>query len=564
MPDHGPSSPRPRSGAALAAAALAAALAGCTGVIADPNGSSGGGAVDVPGDGETPTIERDYGEFTPAPSAMRRLTARQYRNVVEDVFGPDVRLGAELEADEETEIFSSIGASQVATSNRGVEQYRAAALDIAAQVVSTRAHPALETCAPTSSTDDCIEDVVGEIGSFLFRRPLEAEEIGRYASIVGAAGEDPALLELGLTYALAALLQSPSFLYVPQVGEPDADLGLQRFTSLEMASRLSLFLWDSGPDQELLDAALRGDLDAPAGVEAQARRMLEAPRARTLPSRFFGEAWNIAKLVVEDKNATAFPDWGPELLASHRGEVDHFLEDLVFDRDGDVREVLVGTETFVDSRLAAFYGMDVDAGDGFVRAPLGDLRRGLLTSGAVVSANSPSDRTSPTHRGLFVVERILCEEIPPPPANVDDVLDASSDPAAPTTLRERLEQHRTDPVCAGCHGLFDPLGLTFESFDAIGRFRTEDDGIAVDTSGELDGTTFHDVTDLADYLYDDPRTPRCVTEQLYELAVGHELEPGEAAVVDSLSGSFVADGHRFRELAVALVTSDGFRYLAVE
>ena len=543
-------------------APLLALATACTGVIDDPSGIAGEGASRSPG--ETPTVEREYGPFSPAGAPMRRLTQAQYRNVIADLFG-DLTITSDLEADETTAAFSSIGASTVATSNRGVEQYQVAALEIAEQVLATsERHPILAGCAPSSSTDPCIAGVVEHFGELLFRRPLAADEVDRYAAIAGAAGEEPTLLALGMRYVLAALLASPSFLYVPQVGELDPDLGLQRFTSYEMAARLALFLWDSGPDRELLDAARAGDLDTPEGIAEQARRMLAAPRARTLPSRFFGEAWGVGALAWEDKNTDVFPAWTPELLTSMRGEVDRFLEDLVFARDADIREVLVARETFVDAELAAFYGLDSPAGGGFERVSLDGTRHGLLTAGAVVAANSPSDRSSPTHRGLFVIERILCEEIPPPPANVDDTLVRDGDPDAPTTLRERLERHRTDPTCAGCHQLFDPLGMTFESFDAVGTFRTHDGDLPVDTRGELDDATFEDVGDLAQYLYEDPRTPRCMAEQVYELAVGHELTTGEEAVLESVAEGLIEDGHRFNELVVHVVTSDGFRYLATE
>ena len=185
-------------------------------------------------------------------------------------------------------------------------------------------------------------------------------------------------------------------------------------------------------------------------------------------------------------------------------------------------------------------------------------RVGLLTSAAVIAANSPTDRTSPTYRGVFVLERVLCEEPPPPPANVSTELPA--DPGLP--LRQRLEQHRSDPACKACHGLFDPLGLTFEGFDAIGRERTLDAGLPVDTSGTFGDKTFTGVKDLAAYLASDPRTERCFAHQLSDYATGHAETPGEAGVVDSLRDALVGGGYRFDSLVQALTKGPSFRYLA--
>ena len=229
------------------------------------------------------------------------------------------------------------------------------------------------------------------------------------------------------------------------------------------------------------------------------------------------------------------------------------------ERDGDLRDLLLGSSSFANGMLGTVYGVDVD-GETFEPTSLTDGRTGLLTSGAVIAAISPSDRTSPTHRGVFVMEDLLCEEIPPPPANVNDTLE-QPDTSEAETLRDKLEQHREDPVCAACHEMFDRrLGFTFENFDAIGRFREMENDIPIDATGELGDVTFTGVKDLANYVAEDPRFTSCMTERLFAFAAGHEAADGERPVMDEVTEQL--RGHyRFRQLVLQLVTSDAFRFL---
>jgi hypothetical protein len=452
----------------------------------------------------------------------------------------------------------------VGTSQLGAEQYRDAALDIAGQVfrrnVSTpTAYPYLRNCAPASAADPCVATFIRAVGMRLFRRPVTDDEVQRYGKIIGSDGTTPDKLALSLQYALGAMLASPSFLYVVQVGEKEPATGALRFSGYEMASRLAYTIWDSTPDPELLDAAGKGQLLTPEGLTAQVRRMLEMPRARSLPVRYFGESWKVAKLGVDDKSTTVYPLWTDAVLRGYRGEFARLLEDKVFDRPGDLRGLFDARETFVNSAIGKVYKTPTTSTD-FVKMALDQNRAGVLTTGAVISANSPGERSSPTYRGVFVRERVLCQEIPPPPPDVNDELPAGQ--AAGTTLREQLEQHRRNPACAGCHSIIDPIGLTFENFDGIGAYRTMDNGQLIDSAGELDGAPFNSVREMATALRNDPRTASCIAEQLYDFATGHRHTAGEAGVVAALSDGFAAQGHDFKNLIAGVATSVGFRYLA--
>ena len=452
--------------------------AGCYSGVGDHDGNDPGAADGADGGADGADGGGDDGDpvpagFEPAPGAMFRLTVSQYHNSIRDIFGPEIIVGVDLDVDESTELFKSIGASKVGTSVAGVEAYRAAAFGIAEQVFADpSAHGWLSGCTATSSADPCVRDALTEVGGRLWRRPMTDEEVGRYAALVDAPfeeGQDP---QLGFQYAIAALIESPNFIYVPMIGEPTEQEGVRRYTSYEMASRLSLLLWDSTPDDELLDAAAAGDLLTAEGIEAQTRRMLTDDKATDMLARFFGEAWNVDGLTLIGKDPSAFPNWSQDIVDDYRTEFRMVLEQMMVD-DTDARSLFDRTTTFASPELAALYGLPpgdpADAVDGFSEIELGDQRFGLLTSGAVLAANSPTDRSSPTKRGKFVLERLLCGFVPPPPPNVDDTLPV--DDGQPKTTREMLEQHRENPSCAGCHNLVDPLGVTLENYDGIGLWR---------------------------------------------------------------------------------------------
>jgi hypothetical protein len=526
----------------------------------DTGGDDAGG-----GGGDDETGGADDGSvagLVPGPGGMRRLTNQQYANSIADVFGPEVQLDSLLEPDESTEAFLSIGAFKVGTSELGVEQYQDAAYEIALQVFGNRAsYPLLDNCRPTDAADPCISEFIGYYGLRLWRRPLTDEELQRHVALVSAEGTTEEALDLGLQYALAALLQSLNFVYVVQVGEPDSGSAFLRYTDWEMASRLSYGLWDSVPDDALLEAAERGELVTHDGVREQAERMLLEPRARGLATRFFAENFGVLSLSESDKNPEVYPLWTAELVDALKKEFEWFLEDLVVERDGDIREIFDAKTTFVDPVLAEFYGLPAPETNGD-QAELDDTRWGLLTSGAVIAANSPSDRTSPTHRGKFVLEQLLCSSVPPPPPNVSDELPTDEEDTEPETLREILERHRNDPTCSGCHSLMDPLGFTFENYSGIGEYRTEDNGLPVDAAGEFEGTQLDSVADLAAYLRQDERTGPCIARQLFRFAVGHEIADGEQVAIDDLSARYAEDGHSFQGLVIELVSSEGFRLLA--
>lgn len=560
-----------RTLALVCVCAVVATLSSCQGAVGTTDDATGGGGsggegagatggddVNVsPGAGGT-GVTVNQKAFAPMVAHMFRLTREQVSNIVNDVFGNKVNLTKPIEADETNEVFLAEGAASVATSARGVEQYEDAAFDVATQALAQRSAIAwLAACQPKSESDACIAKLVADVGQRLWRRPLSDAEVRAYASIVGLSGSDAAARDMGMTYLLAALLQSPNFIYVAFVGEPDDATGMRRLTGYEMASRLSLFLWNSGPDAELLAAAGAGKLDEVAGITEQAARMLAHPRARAMVTKFFSESWKVSRLNEASKDPSVFPDWSPALLESYKGEFRRVLEDIVFERDADIREVLTGTKTFADAAVAKAYGITV-SGSGFVSANLRASQSGLLTSGAVMAANAFSQRTSPTQRGVFVREQILCDEVPAPMQGVDTSLKEAD---ANLPLRERLAEHRTNPACASCHALFDPIGLAFEEFDGMGRYRSTEAGKAIKTSGTIDDEPFSDPRGLAAFVSRQPRTATCLAKQLLTFATGGEVGEKQEGAVELVAERTTQANHSFKKLVLNLVASPAFRFI---
>lgn len=499
---------------------------------------------------------------TPAAPALRRLTQTQYVNAVRSLFGSDIYVPTNLEPDNEVEGLFSVGASTTSLSSYGVELYEAAAFDIADQVVDDAARYAtFVTCTPAGADDaDCAEEVLAPLVRAAWRRPVTDAELATLVTLATNIGTAEASFPEGIRYALGAILQSPYFLYRIENGAEDAaDPEHRPLTEYELASRLSFLLWNTIPDAELLAAAEAGDLATDAGIEAQARRMLADDRAHDGVRNLFSEIFQLYNLDDLDKDPGTFTHASPELGPSAKEETLLGLEAVILDEDTDFRDLFVTQRTFVDRRLAALYEIPAPAEDGFgeVTLPEDGGRRGLLGQGSFLLMQSHAVASSATKRGKFVRTTILCQEIPAPPADVDTSI-PEPDATSPT-LRDRIKTHLEDPTCAGCHGLTDPIGLGYENFDGIARWRTTENGATIDASGTLDGVDFTNAWDLAGVIRDHERLGPCFTQHLYRYSTGRGIADGEDALVGWLGQGFAENGYSFKELLVDTVLSDGFR-----
>ncbi len=500
--------------------------------------------------------------FEAVPASLTRLTRSQYGNLVRDLFGAGVVVPARLEPDVAQAGFFSVGAGRTSISPRGVEQYEAAAFDIAAQVLRPEGRGWL-ACTPSGPEDAaCYREILAPLTRRAWRRTPTADELDGLVALALDAGRTLGDPFEALAFPVAQLLQSPHFLFRAELGEPDADGTGRRYSSVEMASRLAFFLWNTGPDAALLDAGEAGELVTEAGLRAAAERLLADPRAEAAVRNFFVEHLGLMALDDLTKDPTVFVHASPDLALSAREETLRTLAHVIFDLDTDVRTLFTTRTTFVDRRLAALYGVPAGAQEGFaqVELPADGPRAGLLGHASVLMVNAHAVSSSATRRGAFIRKALLCDVIPPPPADVDTSLPEPS--GERPTMRDRLSSHAANPTCAGCHAIMDPIGLGLEQFDGIGRFRTTEAGATIDPTGDVDGVFFEDARALGEALAASDKVGPCLVKRVYRYATGHEETLGEIAEIDRLAQRFASQGHRLQALLLDVVLSPGFRTVA--
>ncbi|MCA9621258.1 MAG: DUF1592 domain-containing protein, partial [Myxococcales bacterium] len=505
--------------------------------------------------------------FEPAPANMRRLLGRQYVNTVEDLLGAAAAEAAGPPGDVALNGFDSIGAAQLSIGDSQVVDYEASARAVAAAARADGTRMAeLSGCVATGPDDAaCHRAYVERFGRLAFRRTMTDGEVDRYVAIAQAAAEAYGEFDAGLEYATAAILEAPSFIYRIELGEPDPyDEGRRVLTGTEMASRLSYFLLDSTPSEDLLDLAESGGLDDAEGVRAAARDMLEEPKARNAVGAFYSELFKLRNLETLGKDQGTFPDYNPALAASMRGETLAFIEHLVFEEKGSFEALLSAPYTFVDPTLADFYGVEYPAGEtGFVQVelPSEQRRAGLLSQAGILATFAHSDGSSPTLRGKFVRESLLCQSIPAPPNNVSTVLPPDIEAK---TKKEKLSEHMENPSCKGCHVMMDPIGFALENFDGIGKFRELDNGAVIDATAEADDLgRFDGPAELGAALAEQPEVLECVVRNFYRHAAAHVEVTGEKVAIAKIDAAFAESGYQLKEMMVELVTNEAFRYVGV-
>lgn len=396
-----------------------------------------------------------------------------------------------------------------------------------------------------------------------YRRPVTDDDLRKPLAFYREGRAEGGGFEAGIEHALTALLVSPQFLLRVETDPPDLAPGTPyRIGDYELASRLSFFLWSSLPDDPLLDAAGRGDLRRPAGLEAQVRRMLADPRAENLVTNFAGQWLHLRKLDEVVPDLRLFPDFDDNLRQAFRRETELFIGEIVRE-DRSIGELLHADYTYLNERLAKHYGIPHIYGSRFRRVSLAAdparQRGGLLRHGSVLTVTSYATRTSPVIRGHWILENLIGSPPPPPPPNIpaldDNVVSAS------LPIRERLAAHRADPACASCHNVMDPVGFALENFDAVGRWRTFEEGKTVDAAGGLpDGSTLTGVAALERGLLQRPELfAGTFAEKLLIFALGRGVEPHDGPALRAIVRQASADNYRFSSLILALVNSAPFQ-----
>jgi hypothetical protein len=367
--------------------------------------------------------------------------------------------------------------------------------------------------------------------------------------------------EAGISRALTRILVAPEFLFrLERDPSTVAPGGVYRVSDLELASRLSFFLWSSIPDDQLLDVATRGQLSTPAILEQQVRRMLRDARSRSLVTNFAGQWLWLRNLQAAAPNPDIFPEWDDSLRQAFRTETELFLESTIRE-DRRVLDLLNADYTFVNERLARHYGIPNVYGSHFRRVTVTDeRRRGLFGHGSILTVTSYDDRTSPVKRGAFLLDNILGAPPPPPPPNVPALPDNQQNGKF-LTMRERMAQHRRNAICASCHARIDPLGFALENFDAIGRWRANDMGNPIDASGTLlDGTKFDGVSQMRQSLFRRPDAfVEALTEKLLTYAIGRGVEYFDKPALRTITRAASRDEFRWSSIVLGIVKSTPFQ-----
>jgi hypothetical protein len=413
-----------------------------------------------------------------------------------------------------------------------------------------------------ASEDGCATKIVSTLARRAFRRPVTNADVSRLMTFY-RSGRQHGTFETGVQLALRRILASPSFVFRVEDNGASARVAkpgtVQRVSDIELASRLSFFLWSSIPDDVLLDRAARGELRDPAVLEREVRRMIADPRADSLVRNFSGQWLHLRNLKTITPNHDEFPDFDDTLREAFQREAELFFESVVRE-DRTVLDLLTADYTFVNERLAKHYGVPYVYGSHFRRVTLtDDARRGLLGKGAILMVTSRANRTAPVLRGKWILENILGTPPPPPLPNVPPLEDTGRD--APRTLRERMEMHRASATCAGCHKVMDPLGFAMENFDAVGSWRTRDGGLPLDASGQLaDGTKVDGVVALRRALV--ARSDvfvRTLTEKLMIYALGRGLQHYDMPVVRDIARKAEHQDFRFSAIIMGIVSSPPFQ-----
>jgi hypothetical protein len=417
------------------------------------------------------------------------------------------------------------------------------------------------TCAPASDHEApaCAKTILSAIARRAYRGPVTETEVTRLLGFYEKERTGGGTFDSGIESALTFLLVSPRFLYRIEQDPPDAAKGTAyRIGDVELASRLSFFLWSSIPDDELLDLAAAGRLHEPAVLEGQVRRMLRDDRARALGSNFAGQWLFLRNLRGLQPDADMFPDFDHNLREGLQRETELLFDSVVRD-DVSVLRLLDADYTFVNERLARHYGVAGVYGTQFRRVTLTDeARRGLLGHGSILALTSQNNRTSPVLRGKYVLTNILGTPPPEPPADVPPL---DETPGKARSMRDRMDEHRRSPACAGCHKLMDPIGLSLENFDGIGRWRSTDNGAPIDASAQLaNGSMVDGPAALRQALLRRPEMfARNVTERLMTYALGHRVEHSDMPYVRAILLESGRSDYRFSSLVLGIVKSPAFQ-----
>lgn len=496
------------------------------------------------------------GPADPGPTPLLRLTRRQYRNTLQTLLGEVPDLSAAYARDE---VSSGIGAGQGDISQVEVEDLQRAAELAAAAAVAGDGIERLAPCTSERVERDCAADFVKDFGTRAYRAPVtDAEDIERHLAVFDVGYETD--YRRGIELVLRAMLQSGRFIYRLEFGDEDAAAGEAAvpLSGYEVATRLSYAFLNTTPDAGLLAAAASGQLTSADGVSTALDELLTGEHRTEALERFLGTLILLDHVSNLPKDPELYPEWNGELRSAMAEQAQLWFEQLLGGDDASLTDLLTSQTVLANAALAPFYG--VEAGSEFTAFEDANAA-GILTLPAFLALNAKPDESSPVHRGMFVRNMLLCQ---PPPAPPDDIPPPPKVDATASS-RERLNQHVADSGCSSCHLLLDPIGFTFEHYDAIGRYRDTDGGKAVDATGELIGAgdvsgKVDGVVELAARLASSPDVAQCVTKQWFRQVFGRLDSQADACTIERLTTAFRDADTNLSSLPQAIVATEAFRY----
>ena len=548
-------------------------LFGCTGIMSgDPKGNTppatglgptqaaggmGSGGVGAGGTTNTASSKPEVDVVT-----LRRLNRTQYTNTLRALTGTTKDYGANFPADDLSFGFDNIGEA-LTVQPLHVEMFEQSADSVLTDLFALPSTDATRNkvlaCDAQSGGHACVVSTVLAFAHRAYRRPVLEAEITPFVNIADKFTMTGGKAADGLQLAMKAVLLSPNFLFRVELDPSPTSKDVHRLTGYELATRLSYYLWSSMPDDALMNSAKSGALDSDAGVVTEVSRMLGDPQAKALVSDFAGQWLNIRRVAAVKPDATTYPGYSAELAADMQTESSMLFSDLLA-QGRPIADLLTSNYTFVNARLATFYGMPAPAGSGFVKAMLaGSHRTGFLTQGGFLTMTSNPTRTSPVKRGKWVLEQLLCSPPPPPPPGVN----ISGVDGGGQSVRAKLEAHRAKEPCHSCHALMDPIGLSFENFDGIGAYRTSDQFGAIDATGTLTtasgAVNFDGAEQLIPLVSGDERLAPCVAEKVLTYAVGRGFSNADGTALKNVLAATTTSGQGWRGLIGSAALSESFK-----
>lgn len=497
-------------------------------------------------------------ETSGSPLRAKLVTAEQYRNSLEYIFGPSIDARVQFAPPQRREGLIANGAASAGLSATQVEQFQRAASNVAEQVVDVDHRDYLVPCEPASanSADDaCASAFLAKLGRLLYRRALSDEELAGYVENAGTAADRLEDFYAGVAIALEGMLINPEVLFIVEHAEADPENpGQMRLDAHSFASRLSFFLWNAGPDDELLSMAESGQLDSYEGRARAVDRLLASSRLEDGMRAFFADMLQFQGASLS-KDPTIYPQFTSVTAEAAKEQTLRTMNDFLIERENDYRDLFTTRSTFITPALAPLYDVAAAPGWSSFEIPPDSPRAGLLSQISFLAQHSHPGRSSPTLRGIGLREVLFCQEVPSPPPGVD-FSDVTNPAKAYPTQRQRVAVHVENPECAGCHKIMDPPGLALENFDGSGSYRSEENGVDIDASGQIDGVAFEEVSGLYNAVRNNEAVPVCLTERLYSYGSGGPLE--NRNLLDYLVGRFSDDGYRVPGLLRTIATSRAF------